>query len=118
MLSAVACAYAEDLDGNPTQIDTNKPTVPLKRRPIVPTTKLPRPRIVDVVEGVDGSIMVALSAEIGTVAMVTVTTLDDCASECYLVEGGNVFVLQDVPQGTFEIMIEVDGEVDTYKIFE
>lgn len=118
VLSAVACAYAEDFDGNPTQIDTNKPTVPLKRRPIVPTTKLPRPRVVDVVERVDGSIMVALSAEIGTVAMVTVTTLDDCASECYLVEGGNVFVLQDVPQGTFEIMIEVDGEVDTYKIFE
>lgn len=118
VLSAVACAYAGDLDDNPTQIDTNKPTVPLKKRPIVPTTKLPRPRVVDVVERVDGSIMVALSAEIGTVAMVTVTTLDDCASECYLVEGGNVFVLQDVPQGTFVIMIEVDGEVDTYKIFE
>lgn len=31
-------------DAPPTQV---KPTVPLKRRPIVPTTKLPRPRVVD-----------------------------------------------------------------------
>ena len=50
VLSAVACAYAEDLDGNPTQIDTNKPTVPLKKRPIVPSTKLPRPRVVEDLE--------------------------------------------------------------------
>ena len=116
VLSAVACAYAEDLDGNPIQIDTNKPTVPLKRRPIVPTTKLPRPRIVDVVEGVDGSIMVALSAEVSA-AMVTVTTLETCMSECYVVDG-NMFVLQDVPQDTFEIMVEVDGEVEAFRVVE
>ena len=117
-LLMVGCeaGYVGDLEV--PDVKPGKPTVPLKKRPIVPTTKLPRPRVVDVVERVDGSIMVALSAEIGTVAMVTVTTLDDCASECYLVEGGNVFVLQDVPQGTFEIMIEVDGEVEAYKIFE
>lgn len=28
----------------------SKPTVPLKKRPIVPTTKLPRPRVVEGVE--------------------------------------------------------------------
>ena len=33
-----------------------KPTVPIKRRPIVPTTKLPRPRIIERIE-FDGSVL-------------------------------------------------------------
>lgn len=115
VLSAVACAKepAEDVKNDNI---TSKPTVPLKRRPIVPTSKLPRPRIVDVVEGVDGSIMVALSAEVSA-AMITVTTLDESASECYVVDG-NVFVLQDVPQDAFEVTVEVDGEVEAFRVVE
>lgn len=115
VLSAVACA--KEPAGDVVNDNMNsKPTVPLKRRPIVPTSKLPRPRIVDVVEGVDGSIMVALSAEFSA-AMITVTTLDESASECYVVEG-NVFVLQDVPQDAFEVTVEVDGEVEVFRVVE
>jgi hypothetical protein len=115
VLSAVACA--KEPAGNEIEENINsKPTVPLKRRPIVPTSKLPRPRIVDVVEGVDGSIMVALSAEVSA-AMITVTTLDESASECYVVDG-NVFVLQDVPQDAFEVTVEVDGEVEAFRVVE
>lgn len=115
VLSAVACAK-EPAENVITEDVNPKPTVPLKRRPIVPTSKLPRPRIVDVVEGVDGSIMVALSAEFSA-AMITVTTLDESASECYVVDG-NVFVLQDVPQNAFEVTVEVDGEVEAFRVVE
>ena len=115
-LVAVGCEVAFEGDVVYPGPAPAKPTVPLKKRPIVPTTKLPRPRIIDVAERTDGSIMVVLSAEVSA-AMVTVTTFETCMSECCVVDG-NMFVLQDVPQDTFEIMIEVDGEVDTYKIFE
>ena len=36
-------------DFNPEPLPA-KPTVPLKKRPIVPTSKLPRPRVVEVYE--------------------------------------------------------------------
>ena len=116
VLSAVACATEPMEDNITNEGGATKPTVPLKRRPIVPTSKLPRPRIVDVVEGVDGSIMVALSAEVSA-AMITVTTLDESASECYVVDG-NVFVLQDIPQDAFEVTVEVDGEVEAFRVVE
>lgn len=115
VLSAVACAK-EPMEDITNEGGAMKPTVPLKKRPIVPTSKLPRPRIVDVVEGVDGSIMVALSAEVSA-AMITVITLDESASECYVVDG-NVFVLQDVPQDAFEVTVEVDGEVEAFRVVE
>jgi PBP1b-binding outer membrane lipoprotein LpoB len=45
-LVAVGCESmdvgVDDMPSNP-----DKPTVPIKKRPIVPTTKLPRPRIVE-----------------------------------------------------------------------
>ena len=116
VLSAVACATGVTEDIPTLDVGNSKPTVPLKRRPIVPTTKLPRPRIIDVTERTDGSIMVVLSAEVSA-AMVTVTTLETCMSECYVVDG-NMFVLQDVPQDTFEIMVEVDGEVEAFRVVE
>lgn len=43
VLLTVGCEAA--FDGEVTNPDP-KPTVPLKKRPIVPTTKLPRPRVV------------------------------------------------------------------------
>lgn len=49
-LMAVGCEFEYDASGNPLPNQPNKPgrpTVPLKKRPIVPTTKLPRPRVVE-----------------------------------------------------------------------
>lgn len=47
VLLAVGCESMFDAEIPDPIYPAVKPTVPLKRRPIVPTTKLPRPRIVD-----------------------------------------------------------------------
>ena len=49
-LMAVGCELEYDASENPLPNQPNepgRPTVPLKKRPIVPTTKLPRPRAVE-----------------------------------------------------------------------
>ena len=49
-LIAVGCELEYGVSDNPLPNQPNepgRPTVPLKKRPIVPTTKLPRPRIAD-----------------------------------------------------------------------
>lgn len=50
-LVMVGCAVDSMAPGdfNPEPLPV-KPTVPLKKRPIVPTSKLPRPRVVEVYE--------------------------------------------------------------------
>ena len=116
VLSAVACSFAPTLDDVPAWNDARpKPTVPLKKRPIVPTTKLPRPRIAEVVHIADGGVMVKLAAEVE--AMVMVTALDTCASEEYVIDGGEL-VLMDIPAGAVEIIVEVDGGREVYLIEE
>lgn len=47
VLLAVGCESMFDMDDTIMPLPEVKPTVPLKRRPIVPTTKLPRPRVVE-----------------------------------------------------------------------
>ena len=115
VLSAVACYFAPTQDAPTWNDDRPKPTVPLKKRPIVPTTKLPRPRIAEVVHIADGGVMVKLAAEVE--AMVMVTALDTCASEEYVIDGGEL-VLMDIPAGAVEIIVEVDGEREVYMIEE
>ena len=114
VLSAVACSFSPPQDA-PASDARPKPTVPLKKRPIVPTTKLPRPRIAEVVHIADGGVMVKLAAEVE--AMVMVTALDTCASEEYVIDGGEL-VLMDIPAGAVEIIVEVDGEREVYMIEE
>ena len=50
-LVMVGCDASEMMPGDirPDPLPV-KPTVPLKKRPIVPTSKLPRPRVVEVYE--------------------------------------------------------------------
>lgn len=50
VLMALGCE--EDSFNGPTSPDLTpgRPTVPLKKRPIVPSTKLPRPRVVEDLE--------------------------------------------------------------------
>ena len=115
VLSAVACYFSPTQDAPVWNDARPKPTVPLKKRPIVPTTKLPRPRIAEVVHIADGGVMVKLAAEVE--AMVMVTALDTCASEEYVIDGGEL-VLMDIPAGAVEIVVEVDGEREVYLIEE
>ena len=115
VLSAVACYSAPTLDDSPANDARPKPTVPLKKRPIVPTTKLPRPRVVEVWQMDEGGVMVKLTAEV--TAAVTVTALESYESHQYVIDGGEL-VLMDMPAGAVEIAIEVDGEREVYLIEE
>ncbi|MBO5882152.1 MAG: hypothetical protein J6Q21_02790 [Alistipes sp.] len=47
VLLAVGCESMFDAETPDPIYPAVKPTVPLKRRPIVPTTKLPRPRVAE-----------------------------------------------------------------------
>ena len=49
-LVAVGCEVAFEGDAVYPSPAPAKPTVPLKKRPIVPSTKLPRPRVVEDLE--------------------------------------------------------------------
>ena len=49
-LVAVGCEMAFEDDAVFPSPAPAKPTVPLKKRPIVPSTKLPRPRVVEDLE--------------------------------------------------------------------
>ena len=114
MLSAVACYLAPTQDA-PASDARPKPTVPLKKRPIVPTTKLPRPRVVEVWQMDEGGVMVKLTAEV--TAAVTVTALESYELHQYVIDGGEL-VLMDMPAGAVEIVVEVDGEREVYLIEE
>ena len=113
VLSAVACSFAPTLDAPLASDARPKPTVPLKKRPIVPTTKLPRPRVVEVWQMDEGGVMVKLSAEV--TAAVTVTALESYELHQYVIDGGEL-VLMDMPAGAVEIIVEVDGEREVYMI--
>ena len=93
-----------------------KPTVPLKKRPIVPSTKLPRPRCVGVSMNAEGGMVVTLSDDVG-VATITVVEHEGAAASIYMVYT-DVFVLNDIPESAFDIVVEVDGVVETYRVME
>lgn len=93
-----------------------RPTVPLKKRPIVPSTKLPRPRCVDVSMNAEGGMVVTLGEDVG-VATITVVEHEGAAASIYMVDS-DVFVLNDIPESAFDIVVEVDGVVETYSVME
>lgn len=93
-----------------------KPTVPLKKRPIVPSTKLPRPRCVGVSMNAEGGMVVTLGEDVG-VATITVVEHEGAAASIYMVYS-DVFVLNDIPESAFDIVVEVDGVVETYSVME
>lgn len=84
-----------------------KPTVPLKRRPIVPTNKLPRPRIVEHIGWTAaGTLSVALTEDS---PMVVTLIESDGTMRGYVADGRGVEI-SDVPTDAFEVCIEVDDE--------
>ena len=102
-------------DFNPEPLPA-KPTVPLKKRPIVPTSKLPRPRVASVTMNAEGGLVV-LIAEGVDIAVVTITEHDTRKMITYVVDG-DVFELNDISESAFDVAVEADGEVDVYTVME
>lgn len=92
---------------------SGKPTVPLKRRPIVPTTKLPRPRVVDTWFS-GGSLSMVLASEVSEVCVVVTDRATGEVTRYHFEE--REIVLCDVPEGEFEVAVEVDGEMETFVV--
>ena len=93
-----------------------KPTVPLKKRPIVPTSKLPRPRVASVTINAEGGLVVSM-AESVDMAVVTITEHDTRKMITYVVDG-DVFELNDISESAFDVAVEAYGEVDVYTVME
>lgn len=92
-----------------------RPTVPLKKRPIVPPSKLPRPRFAEVLQSDEGGFVVKLHPE-AAVATVTITECDGRVTT-YVIDN-EVLELNDVSEYAFDIAVEVDGVVEVYTIME
>lgn len=93
-----------------------KPTVPLKKRPIVPTSKLPRPRVASVTINAEGGLVISM-AEGVDIAVVTITEHDTGMVTTYVVDS-EVFELNDISESLFDVAVEADGEVDVYTVME
>ena len=89
--------------------------MPLKKRPIVPPSKLPRPRVAEVAVSANGGLVVTLQPGVG-IATVTVTERDG-AMMAYIVDS-EVLELNDVSEYAFDIAVEVDGVVEVYTVME
>lgn len=80
-LLGVGCAVEEhDATINPEMPPQAKPTVPIKRRPIVPSSQLPRPRIIiEVSQELHGAISVLLAPEVtsATLSLRSLATGDE-----------------------------------------
>lgn len=93
-----------------------KPTVPLKKRPIVPTSKLPRPRVASVTINAEGGLVVSMAKSVD-IATVTITEHDTRNVMTYIVDGRE-FELSDISESAFDVAVEADGEVDVYTVME
>lgn len=122
-MAVVGCTYDVNVnvghpplgDGENDTFPGIRPTVPLKKRPIVPPSKLPRPRVAEVAVSANGGLVVTLQPGVG-IATVTVTERDG-AMMAYIVDS-EVLELNDVSEYAFDIAVEVDGVVEVYTVME
>ena len=111
-LGAVACESGLVGPMDPSHdVRPTKPTVPLKRRPIVPTSKLPRPRVADIYQSADDSVAITLLPDVES-AVIEVISLETGSVVRYIFTESVVRV--DVPVGNFEIAVETDSGVEIY----
>jgi hypothetical protein len=64
----------------------------------------------------EGGMVVTLGEDVG-VATITVVEHEGAAASIYMVYS-DVFVLNDIPESAFDIVVEVDGVVETYRVME
>ncbi|MBP3547068.1 MAG: hypothetical protein J6J64_00115 [Alistipes sp.] len=93
-----------------------KPTVPIKRRPIVPTTKLPRPRIIERVEWTRGGALSVQLAESVSAAEVIIRDMLTAEEVGYLFEGDRIEIA--VPDTGFELVLRIGDECYVYSVEE
>lgn len=114
------CGCAADFDAgigdagsNP---DPSRPTVPIKRRPIVPSTKLPRPRLIAKVawKG-DNTLAVTLTESVPSAEVVVRDVLSG-TEYGYLFEGAGIYVV--VPDNSVEVEVRIGGEYYVYTVGE
>lgn len=110
----------EDSNGNNSHPDKpakpGKPTVPIKRRPIVPTTKLPRPRIIERVEWTHGGALSVQLAESVSAAEVIIRDMLTAEEVGYLFEGDRIEIA--VPDTGFELVLRIGDECYVYSVEE
>ena len=112
--SLVGCSsFDVNVDDQPANPGTGKPTVPLKRRPIVPTTKLPRPRVIDKWWS-GGALSMVLAPDVQS-ARVVVTDMESGEVTTYMFDTREV-ELYALPESKFEVVVEVDGEVEVFEV--
>lgn len=114
-LLAVGCMADEPTSPDPLPSPGVRPTVPLKRRPIVPTTKLPRPRVAEVWQSAEG-VTVEFTPDVHC-AVVTVEECTTGAVSSYIVDGG-ALELSNLSMGDFKIVVEVDDATSIYRVEE
>ncbi len=102
-------------DTNPDPLPV-KPTVPLKKRPIVPTSKLPRPRVAEVCCTSDDAIVVTL-LEGAECAEVTIVEHDTRNVRTYITYDGRV-ELDDMSACAFDVVVKVNGQEEIYTVLE
>jgi hypothetical protein len=91
-----------------------KPTMPIKRRPIVPSQKLPRPRIVEIYLSDDSTLNITLASDAG-IATITIVDHDNNTAQVYVTEDKHIEI-ENLPAGEFEVLVETHGEMESFLI--
>ena len=93
-----------------------KPTMPIKRRPIVPSQKLPRPRIVEIYLSDDSTLNITLASDAG-IATITIVDHDNNTAQVYVTEDKHIEI-ENLPAGEFEVLVETHGEMESFLIIQ
>ena len=105
--------YPDDTDPGDKPTIGDKPTTPIKRRPIVPTSKLPRPRIIDRIEFNSGILSIHLNAE---ETMPTIEILCPATTEVLTLNSYSKTISLDVAEEVYILNVYLGDEVYTETI--
>lgn len=112
VLSVGCKSFDVGVDDQPS--NPGNPTVPIKRRPIVPTTKLPRPRVIEMWWYGANKLNMELAPQVQSVN-VDVVDLESGDVTSYFFDS-RIVELYNLPEGDFEIIVEADGEVEVFEV--
>lgn len=94
----------------------DRPTMPIKRRPIVPSTKLPRPRLISKITWLKGNTLAISLAERVPSAEVIVRDIYSGEEYGYIFEGDSITIT--IPTHSVEVEVCINDERYTYTIEE
>ncbi|MBR3827280.1 MAG: hypothetical protein IKJ38_06180 [Alistipes sp.] len=96
--------------------EPSRPTVPIKRRPIVPSTKLPRPRLIaKVAWSQDNTLAVRLVEDVAVAEVIVRDRVED-KEYAYIFEGDSIDVT--LPDHSVEVEVRVGDERYLYIVEE